>query len=119
MSFFACCSRTFRYYDISIPYKPRILGLCAYSYCMVARGSALLGFDATAKIWDLAAIWVLVQEAGGKIAAFEGSPPFPIAIQDDFSGIKYPSLAAATPEVYTMGQNKIQRKAKFAFVVQE
>jgi len=119
MSFFACCSRTFRYYDISIPYKPRILGSCAYSYCMVARGTALLGFDATPKIWDLAAIWVLVKEAGGKIDAFEGSPPFPILRQDDFSGKKYPTLASATPEVFSMGQSKIQRKAKFAFIVQD
>ncbi len=117
MSFFACCSRTFRYYDISIPYKPRILGSCAYSYCMVARGSALLGFDATPKIWDLAAVWLLVEEAGGKIAVFEGSPPFPIRSQDNFSSTNYPSLAAATPEVFASGQSKMQRKAKFALVV--
>jgi len=118
MSFFACCSRTFRYFDVSIPYKPRILGSAAYSYCMVARGSALLGFDATPKIWDLAAIWVLVEEAGGKIGAFEGSSPFPLAHQEDFSAINYPTLASATPEVFEMGQKKIQRKSKFAFVVQ-
>ncbi len=119
MSFFACCSRTFRYYDISIPYKPRIMGSCVYTYCLVARGSALLGFDATAKIWDLAAIWILVEEAGGKIAAFEGSPPFPLTLHDDFSGIKYPTLASATSEVFSMGQNKIQRKAKFSFIVHD
>ncbi len=119
MSFFACCSRTFRYYDVSVPYKPRILGSCAYSYCMVARGSALLGFDATPKIWDLAAVWSLVEQAGGKIAAFENTPPFPIRLEDDFSSINYPSLAAATPEVFAMGQTKIQRTAKFALVVQD
>lgn len=118
MSFFACCSRSFRYYNISIPYKPRIMGSGAYTFCMVARGAALLGFDAAPKIWDLAAAWLLVEEAGGKIAAFEGSPPFPISPQDDYSTTNYPTLAAATPDVYTVGQNKIQRKSKFAFVVQ-
>jgi myo-inositol-1(or 4)-monophosphatase len=119
MSFFACCSRSFRYYDISIPYKPRIMGSGAYTFCMVARGSALLGFDAAPKIWDLAAAWLLVEEAGGKIAAFEGSPPFPISRQDDYSVANYPTLAAATPDVFTFGQNKIQRKSKFAFIVQD
>lgn len=114
MSFFACCSRTFRNYDISIPYKPRIMGSSAYSFCMVARGSALLGFDATPKIWDLAAIWVVVEEAGGTLAAFEGSSPFPVSPQKDYSVISYPTLAAANPEVFKMGQNKIQRKTKFA-----
>jgi myo-inositol-1(or 4)-monophosphatase len=119
MSFFACCSRTYRYYDVSIPYKSRIFGSCAYSFCMVGRGSAVLGFDATPKIWDLAAIWVLVEEAGGKIAVFEGSSPFPLSTQGDYSSKNYPTLAAATPEVYAMGQKKIQRLAKFAVVVQK
>lgn len=118
-SFFACCSRTFRYYDISIPYKPRILGSSAYSYCMVARGSALLGFDVTPKIWDLAAIWILVEEAGGQIASFEGPPPFPLASNQDFSITNYPTLASATSELFAMGQNKIHRKSKFAFIVQD
>ncbi len=119
MSFFACCSRTFRYYDVSVPYKPRILGSCTYTYCMAGRGMALMGFDANAKIWDLAAIWVLVQEAGGKIAAFEEATPFPISTGIDYSVTSYPTLAAATPEVFSLGQNKIQRKSKFAFIVQE
>jgi myo-inositol-1(or 4)-monophosphatase len=118
MSFFACCSRSFRLYNISIPYKPRIMGSGAYTFCMVARGSALLGFDAAPKIWDLAVAWLLVEEAGGKISAFEGSPPFPISPQDDYSSTSYPTLAAATPDVFTVNQNKIIRKSKFAFVVQ-
>ena len=110
MSFFACCSRSFRYYDITIPYKLRILGSCAYTFCMVARGSALLGFDATPKIWDLAAIWLLVEEAGGKISAFDGSPAFPISPMENFSNINYPTLAAATLDIYSFGQKKIRKK---------
>lgn len=112
MSFFACCSRTFRYYNISIPYKSRIMGSASYSFCMVARGSALLGFDATPKIWDLAAIWLLVEEAGGKIAAFEGPSAFPLTVQDDYNVINYPTLAAATSELFTKGKKNIQRKSE-------
>jgi myo-inositol-1(or 4)-monophosphatase len=118
MSFFACCSRSFRYYDITIPYKPRIMGSGAYTFCMVARGSALLGFDAAPKIWDLAAAWLLVEEAGGEIAAFEGLPAFPITAHGDLGQRSYPTLAAATPDVYKTGQNKIQRNSKYACVVQ-
>jgi myo-inositol-1(or 4)-monophosphatase len=118
MSFFACCSRSNRYYDISIPYKARILGSAAYSFCLVARGAALLGFDVTPKIWDLAAVWLLVEEAGGVITAFEGSSAFPISLHDDFSQTNFPTLAAATADVFKMGKNKIQRKSKFAVIVQ-
>jgi myo-inositol-1(or 4)-monophosphatase len=110
MSFFACCSRSFRNYDISIPYKPRIMGSATYSFCMVARGSALIGFDATPKIWDLAAAWLLVEEAGGMIAAFDGSPPFPVHSNGDYSITSYPTLAAATPKLFESGLDKIQRK---------
>ena len=110
MSFFACCSRSFRNYDIEIPYKPRIFGSAAYSLCMVARGSALLGLDTTPKVWDLAAAWLLVEEAGGKIASLEGAQPFPIATKIDYSKITYPTLAAATSEVYDFGLKKIHKK---------
>jgi len=119
MSFFACCSRTFRHYSIDIPYKPRILGSATYSFCMVARGAAVIGFDATPKVWDLAAVWVLVEEAGGKIAALEGLAPFPISITEDLCKTNYPTLAAATTDVFTFGKSRIQRKSKFALVVPE
>ena len=70
--FFACCSRTHRRYQISIPYKPRILGSAAYSFCMLARGAALIGMEVSPKIWDIAGAWLLVQEAGGCIEPLEG-----------------------------------------------
>jgi myo-inositol-1(or 4)-monophosphatase len=110
MSFFACCSRSFRNYDINIQYKPRILGSSTYSLSMVARGSALLGFDATPKIWDLAAAWLLVEEAGGTISVFEGLPAFPISMGIDYSTTSFTVMAAATPKLLEMGRNKIHRK---------
>ncbi len=112
MSFFACCTRTYRNYTVEIPYKTRILGAATYTYCMVARGSALLGFEATPKIWDLAAAWLLVEEAGGMIRTFEGPLPFPTASLHDYSKTSYPTLAAATSEVFELGHKKIQRKPR-------
>jgi myo-inositol-1(or 4)-monophosphatase len=117
MSFFACCSRTFRYYDISVPYKPRILGSGAYTFCMVARGTAIMGFDAAPKIWDLAAVWLLVEEAGGIIMPFEGKLPFAIDQNCDHQVASYPTLAAANADIIAVGRNKIHRKSKFAIVV--
>jgi myo-inositol-1(or 4)-monophosphatase len=111
MSFFACCSRSYRQFDISIPYKHRIMGSGVYNFCMVARGSALLGLDAAPKIWDLAAAWLLVEEAGGVISPFEGPSPFPIHHNIDYSSTNYPTLAGATPDIFTFGQQKICRKS--------
>lgn len=110
MSFFACCSRTFRGFDVSVPYKPRIMGSSAYSFCMVARGSALLGFDATPKIWDLSAVWLLIEEAGGIIQSFEDTTVFPLETNIDYSITSFPALAAATPDLLEKGRSMIKKK---------
>lgn len=111
-SFFICCSRTIRRYQISVPYKARILGSAAYTYCCVARGVALLGFEATPKIWDLAGGWLTVQEAGGVIEAYEGRSPFPFHAATDDLSLSYPTLAAATPELLAQGRQQITRKER-------
>jgi myo-inositol-1(or 4)-monophosphatase len=108
--FFACCSRSFRNFIVDIPYKPRILGSSIYSISLVARGSALIGFDATSKIWDLAAAWLLVEEAGGIMSLLEGSSVFPILPGVDYSTTSYTALSAATPKLLDMGRSKIARK---------
>jgi myo-inositol-1(or 4)-monophosphatase len=109
-TFFVCCSRTFRNYDVSIRYKARILGSAAYSFCTVARSMALIAFEARPKIWDLAAAWLVVEEAGGCVAAYNDAGPFPIRPGEDYSGVDYPTLAAATAALMQKGREKIQPK---------
>lgn len=109
-SFFSCCSRTFRNYTVNIPYKTRILGSAAYSLCCVARGIALLGFEATPKIWDIAGAWLLVQEAGGVIDPYDDSAPFPLIPGKDYSRQDYPTLAAATPQLISKAHSQINPK---------
>jgi myo-inositol-1(or 4)-monophosphatase len=99
LSFFSCCSRTFRQYQVSVPYKTRILGSAAYSLCTVARSSAILSFEATAKIWDLAAAWLVVTEAGGVFETLDGSQPFPLMAATDYTQKSFPVLAAADPHI--------------------
>jgi myo-inositol-1(or 4)-monophosphatase len=109
-TFFVCCSRTFRSYDVSIRYKARILGSAAYSFCTVARSMTLIAFEARAKIWDLAAAWLVVEEAGGNIAAYSELSPFPLKPGTDYSEINFPTLAAATPALMLKGKTQIQPK---------
>lgn len=110
-TFFSCCSRTFRRYHIQVPYKPRILGSAAYSFCCLARGIALLSFEATAKIWDIAGAWLVVNEAGGMIEAYGGPSPFPILPGSDYNQRSFPILAAATQELIEKAHHWIQPKA--------
>lgn len=109
-AFFSCCSRTNRRYSITVPYKTRILGSAAYGLCSVARGSAVLGFEATPKIWDIAAAWLLVNEAGGVIEIYSGSSPFPLIPGTDYSRQNFPTLAAPNHELITRARSQITPK---------
>jgi myo-inositol-1(or 4)-monophosphatase len=108
--FFACCSRTHQQYHVNIPYKTRILGSAAYTFCAVGRGTAILGFEATPKIWDLAAAWLVVQEAGGVIETHNNSQPFPLQAGVDYAHKDFPTLAAATQGLIDKGRQHITPK---------
>jgi myo-inositol-1(or 4)-monophosphatase len=109
--FFACCSRTHRRYSVDIPYKPRIYGSAAYSFCMLARGAACVTFEATPKVWDLAAVWLLVGEAGGSLARLKGETPFPLSPYRDYAKVSYPTLAAASNALLEVSLGQITAKS--------
>lgn len=109
-TFFVCCGRTHRRYEVSVRYKPRILGSALYDYCAVARGAAVLGFESQPKIWDIAAGWLIVREAGGLIQAYNGPEPFPLDGRVDYSAQFFPSLAAPDVAMLAMGREKIVKK---------
>jgi histidinol-phosphatase len=46
----------------------------AWGHCLVARGSADVMVELQLATWDFAALKVIVEEAGGKISQFDGSP---------------------------------------------
>lgn len=110
VSFFACCSRTHRRYHVSIPYKTRILGSAAYSFCAVARGIAVVAFEVTPMIWDLAAPWLVVQEAGGTIASLECAAPFPPPNFPAISSGPFPTLAAASAPEWEKARGRLVPK---------
>jgi myo-inositol-1(or 4)-monophosphatase len=108
LSFFTCCSRTYRLYEVSIPYKTRILGSTAYSLCCLARGIALIDFEATPKIWDIAGGWLLISEAGGAIETLDGSRPFPLRAEVNYARQDFPLLSAATPQLLAKARDQIR-----------
>ncbi len=107
---FCCCSRTHRRYHVNIRYKTRILGSAAYGLCTVARGSATFAFEATPKVWDFAASWLVTLEAGGVIAPIEGQSPFPLVPGQDYEALSFPLLVAPTQELWLAGCQQIKKK---------
>lgn len=109
-SFFSCCTRTHQRYDVSIRYKTRILGSACYTLCAVARGMAIIGFEATPKIWDIAASWLIVTESGGVIESFDSSQPFPLRANYDYRLTSFPILSGATSELVSKSRKQIKLK---------
>lgn len=45
-----------------------------FSYCLVAEGAVDIAAEPEVKLWDLAALDILVREAGGAFTSLDGSP---------------------------------------------
>ena len=88
-----------RQYDVSLRYKTRILGAAAYDFCSVARGAAIAAFQATPKIWDIAAGWLVLEEAGGTVELYSGGSPFPYLPDGTYTNKIYPAMMSANLEV--------------------
>jgi myo-inositol-1(or 4)-monophosphatase len=111
-SFFSSCSRTYRLYEVGIRFKPRILGSAAYTFCAVSRGIAILGFEATPKIWDIAAGWLLVNEAKGSVDVFDSEKqPFPLIPEMDYRDLIFPTIIAASPKLLGLARQELKPKS--------
>jgi myo-inositol-1(or 4)-monophosphatase len=109
VSFFTCDSRVFRQYHVEVPYKARILGSAAYNFCAIARGIFTIGFETTPRIWDIAASWLVLTEAGGAICAYNESP-FPLIPGTDYKPTPYPTLGAENEEILAQARSWITKK---------
>lgn len=98
-SVFVHCSRMHNLYQVNLPYKTRSLGAAAYHLCLITKGTALLAFESTPKIWDFAASWLIIKEAGGVIRANGDLQPFPAQSGIKYNDQAYSILAAASETV--------------------
>jgi myo-inositol-1(or 4)-monophosphatase len=106
-SFLALCSRSVRYLDLPMPQKGRLLGSAAYDLAAVAQGIAVGVTQVAPHIWDLAAGWLLLQEAGRPVGPLlPGVPdPFPMVPGMDYEDRIFPLAAGADEAVL----HRIQR----------
>lgn len=96
---FNLCARSIQILQKPFPCKIRMIGVASYNILLVAAGAALGGVEATPKIWDIAAVWVIVQAAGGKFISLNSGSIFPLQIGNNYSKVSYPSLVVAREEL--------------------
>jgi myo-inositol-1(or 4)-monophosphatase len=106
----ACCARTPRLHHVNLPLKVRVYGSAAYTLVCVARGSAAIGMETRPKLWDLAAGWCVVEEAGGVIETIDRSTPFPLVADRGYADRSFPVLAAASPDLLAQAREHIEER---------
>jgi myo-inositol-1(or 4)-monophosphatase len=105
---FVHCSRMHETYQVDLPYKKRSLGAAAYHLCLIANNTAILGFESTVRIWDFAASWLIIQEAGGVVESFGDQQPFPAIPGKDYHKVPFPIAAAISENVLAEARKKVK-----------
>jgi myo-inositol-1(or 4)-monophosphatase len=93
--FFSLCARSTHLLANPFPCKIRMLGSAAYNLLIVGSGWAIGAVEATPKIWDIAAVWAIVQAAGATWVPLDDQSPFPLVVGQDYSRRSYPTLVTA------------------------
>ncbi|MGF1537080.1 MAG: inositol monophosphatase family protein [Elainellaceae cyanobacterium] len=94
--FFSLCARSLSVLKQAQPFpcKIRMLGVATYNLLLVATGIALGGVEATPKIWDIAAVWPIVQAAGGGWIPLNGEI-FPLTPGRHYGTEAFPTLVVS------------------------
>jgi myo-inositol-1(or 4)-monophosphatase len=106
--FFSLCARSIEVLTQKFPCKIRMLGVATYNFLAVANGATLGGVEATPKIWDIAAVWVIIQAAGGVWVALDNQQIFPLQTGKNYGEKPFPSLIVSQPELVDLFRPYVQ-----------
>jgi myo-inositol-1(or 4)-monophosphatase len=109
---FVHCSRMHERYFVEVKHKKRSLGAAAYHLCLVAKNTAALAFESTPRIWDFAAGWLIIEEAGASIETLASERPFPAKPGIDYARKPYPILAGHSVGILSEAKDRIKRLNK-------
>ncbi len=105
---FSLCARSNSVYQQPLPCKTRQVGVCTYSFLLVAGGAALGAFEAIPKVWDLAAVCAIVQGAGGKFIPLTPTSVFPLQAGVDYGKKPLPTLVVSRGDLVPVFQPLVE-----------
>jgi myo-inositol-1(or 4)-monophosphatase len=96
---FSFCTRSIHQLQVPpaappFPCKIRMLGVATYNLLTIASGLCIGGTEATPKVWDIAATWVICQAAGATWYSLKQTP-FPLQAGEQYHSASYPCLVLA------------------------
>ena len=95
------CSRSIKVLQMkpeqSFPGKIRLLGVSSLNMTSVAIGQTIAALEATPKIWDIAAAWLILEELNCLITWLETNPK-DILSGTDLTSVNFPLLTASSED---------------------
>lgn len=82
-----------------LPCKLRLPGSSGFDFAMLAGGACIGAFDSTVHVWDVAALWPIIEEAGGKAVTNHPGGIFPLINGVDYSSVAFAALGAGSAEI--------------------
>ncbi|GAB4555916.1 MAG: inositol monophosphatase family protein [Pleurocapsa sp.] len=101
---FNLCARSISVLSQPFPCKVRMIGVASYNLLLVAAGAVIGGVEATPKIWDIAAAWVIIKAAGGEFIFLDGKSVFPLTVGKNYGKRSFPSLGICRSELIPVFQ---------------
>ncbi|OZH56124.1 inositol monophosphatase [Hydrocoleum sp. CS-953] len=95
---FNLCSRSTKIIP-QLPTKIRMIGIASYNFLLVASGTSIGGIEATPRIWDIAASWVIAKAAGAIWIPLGSADIFPLKIGKDYLSHPFPTLVVGNEEL--------------------
>ncbi len=91
-SLFSLCSRSMKHAPHPFSCKIRAVGVASYNLLTVAAGITVGALEATPKVWDISAVWVILHAAGGIWVDLSGKPAFPLLPGYSYGTKQHPCL---------------------------
>jgi len=109
---FNLCARSTSILNKPFPCKIRLIGVASYNILLVASGAALGGVEATPKIWDIAAVWAILQAAGGCFVSLDPEFSFPLEVGKNYANVNFPCLTASNAELISLFKPLVAQVSK-------
>ena len=98
---FAMCTRSLKQGRPDLICKTRIAGSTGFDLATLARGALVGAMELRVYLWDVAAVWPIVQEAGGTLMTNRNPERdiFPLQVGTDYGNEEFSVLGASSTEL--------------------
>ncbi|HEY3288868.1 MAG TPA: inositol monophosphatase family protein [Anaerolineae bacterium] len=79
-----------------LPCKLRLPGSTGFDFALLASGACVGVYDSVVHVWDIAALWPIVEESGGMIVTNRPGGVFPLQAGVDYYTVEFAALGAAS-----------------------